>query len=73
MQPIMRRRQWRVVRLVEFFPRNGHLLGLCVNGGNGEKASEIKLRLRHAHAPGGWAAWEHAPAGGAPGGQMVGI
>ncbi|XP_002962564.2 DNA-dependent metalloprotease WSS1 [Selaginella moellendorffii] len=40
-QPIMRRRRWRVGVLSEFRPRNPSLLGLNVNGGR-----EIKIRLR---------------------------
>ncbi|KAJ3695384.1 hypothetical protein LUZ60_000761 [Juncus effusus] len=40
-QPIMRRRKWRVKRLSEFYPKNPALLGLNVN-----KGVEVKLRLR---------------------------
>ncbi|KAJ4816510.1 zinc ion binding protein [Rhynchospora pubera] len=40
-QPIMRRRKWRVKRLSEFYPTNPSLLGLNVNRG-----VEVKLRLR---------------------------
>ncbi|KQK19194.1 DNA-dependent metalloprotease WSS1 [Brachypodium distachyon] len=42
-QPIMRRRKWRVKVLSEFSPKNPRLLGLNVNGG-----VEVKLRLRRA-------------------------
>uniref|UniRef100_A0A0D3GDP4 WLM domain-containing protein n=1 Tax=Oryza barthii TaxID=65489 RepID=A0A0D3GDP4_9ORYZ len=41
-QPIMRRRKWRVKVLSEFSPKNPRLLGLNVGGG-----VEVKLRLRH--------------------------
>ncbi|XP_020277299.1 uncharacterized protein LOC109851528 isoform X1 [Asparagus officinalis] len=40
-QPIMRRREWRVKLLSEFCPSNPTLLGLNVGGG-----VEVKLRLR---------------------------
>ncbi|XP_020573095.1 DNA-dependent metalloprotease WSS1 isoform X2 [Phalaenopsis equestris] len=40
-QPIMRRRKWRVKLLSEFSPTNPSLLGLNVGAG-----SEVKLRLR---------------------------
>ncbi|EHA8590526.1 DNA-dependent metalloprotease WSS1 [Cocos nucifera] len=40
-QPIMRRRKWRVKKLSEFCPANPALLGLNVGGG-----AEVKLRLR---------------------------
>ncbi|KAM0918364.1 hypothetical protein ACQ4PT_008924 [Festuca glaucescens] len=40
-QPIMRRRKWRVKVLSEFSPKNPSLLGLNVNRG-----AEVKLRLR---------------------------
>ncbi|KAK1276014.1 hypothetical protein QJS04_geneDACA003974 [Acorus gramineus] len=40
-QPIMRRRKWRVKKLSEFSPSNPALLGLNVGGG-----IEVKLRLR---------------------------
>lgn len=40
-QPIMRRRKWRVKVLSEFSPKNPRLLGLNVNRG-----VEVKLRLR---------------------------
>uniref|UniRef100_A0A7N0SVS8 Uncharacterized protein n=1 Tax=Kalanchoe fedtschenkoi TaxID=63787 RepID=A0A7N0SVS8_KALFE len=40
-QPIMRKRQWRVKLLSEFCPSNPSLLGLNVGGG-----VEVKLRLR---------------------------
>ncbi|XBI36154.1 hypothetical protein VPH35_121720 [Triticum aestivum] len=40
-QPIMRRRKWRVKVLSEFSPKNPRLLGLNVNRG-----AEVKLRLR---------------------------
>uniref|UniRef100_A0ACD5Y1F3 Uncharacterized protein n=1 Tax=Avena sativa TaxID=4498 RepID=A0ACD5Y1F3_AVESA len=42
-QPIMRRRKWRVKVLSEFSPKNPRLLGLNVNRG-----VEVKLRLRPA-------------------------
>ncbi|XP_076886865.1 DNA-dependent metalloprotease WSS1-like [Bidens hawaiensis] len=40
-QPIMRKRGWKVKILSEFWPSNPALLGLNVNGGE-----EVKLRLR---------------------------
>ncbi|KAK4751578.1 hypothetical protein SAY87_005060 [Trapa incisa] len=40
-QPIMRKRQWRVKLLSEFCPKNARLLGLNVNRG-----VNVKLRLR---------------------------
>nr|CAD1825528.1 unnamed protein product [Ananas comosus var. bracteatus] len=40
-EPIMRRRKWRVKLLSEFCPANPSLLGLNVGGG-----AEVKLRLR---------------------------
>lgn len=40
-QPIMRKRKWKVKILSEFWPSNPALLGLNVNGGE-----EVKLRLR---------------------------
>uniref|UniRef100_A0A1D1Z5L7 DNA damage response protein WSS1 n=1 Tax=Anthurium amnicola TaxID=1678845 RepID=A0A1D1Z5L7_9ARAE len=40
-QPIMRRRRWRVKVLSEFCPANSALLGLNVGGG-----AQVKLRLR---------------------------
>ncbi|KAG6491776.1 DNA-dependent metalloprotease WSS1-like isoform X1 [Zingiber officinale] len=40
-QPIMRRRKWKVKLLSEFYPTNPALLGLNVGGG-----VEVKLRLR---------------------------
>ncbi|KAD4889442.1 hypothetical protein R6Q59_037200 [Mikania micrantha] len=40
-QPIMRKREWKVKILSEFWPSNPALLGLNVNGGE-----EVKLRLR---------------------------
>ena len=40
-QPIMQKRGWKVGKVVEFFPSNGGLLGLNVNGGQ-----VIKIRLR---------------------------
>ncbi|GBF89129.1 hypothetical protein Rsub_01846 [Raphidocelis subcapitata] len=42
-QPIMRRRRWRVPLLTEFFPRSAGLQGLNVNRGQ-----EIRIRLRPA-------------------------
>jgi len=39
--PIMRKRQWRVEVLKEFFPTNPNLLGLNVNQGG-----EVCIRLR---------------------------
>ncbi|KAJ5761098.1 hypothetical protein N7520_008254 [Penicillium odoratum] len=42
-KPIMRQRSWRVGALCEFYPRQGNLLGLNVNGGQ-----KICLRLRYA-------------------------
>jgi hypothetical protein len=44
-QPIMRRRRWRVPVLSEFAPKNPNLLGLNVNRG-----AEVKIRLRPARA-----------------------
>ena len=43
-QPLMRRRRWRVKRVREFYPRNPSLLGLNVNRGQ-----EIRVRLRPPH------------------------
>lgn len=43
-QPIMRRRRWRCLKLTEMFPKNPNLLGLNVNRGQ-----EIKIRLRPHH------------------------
>lgn len=40
-QPIMRKRKWKIKILSEFWPTNPALLGLNVNGGE-----EVKLRLR---------------------------
>ncbi|KAJ3055170.1 hypothetical protein HK097_011324 [Rhizophlyctis rosea] len=40
-KPIMKKRNWKVVTLSEFFPNNPNLLGLNVNRGR-----EIKIRLR---------------------------
>eukprot|EP00250_Pteridium_aquilinum_P004580 c14788_g1_i1 orf=80-1162(+) len=40
-QPIMRKRKWRVMLLSEFYPRNPSLLGLNVGAGQ-----EIRIRLR---------------------------
>ncbi|XP_071731977.1 DNA-dependent metalloprotease WSS1-like [Rutidosis leptorrhynchoides] len=40
-QPIMKKRKWKVKILSEFWPSNPALLGLNVNGGE-----EVKLRLR---------------------------
>lgn len=44
-QPIMRRRQWRVPLVSEFYPSNPALLGLNVGGGGG-RTQQIKIRLR---------------------------
>jgi len=41
-QPIMRKRSWRVPRLSEFFPANANLLGLNIGGGGGN-TREIKV------------------------------
>merc|ERR1712072_519611 len=41
-QPLMRRRRWRVKMVREFYPKDPRLLGLNVNRG-----VEIKLRMRH--------------------------
>ncbi|GLC38760.1 hypothetical protein PLESTM_000773000 [Pleodorina starrii] len=49
-QPIMRRREWRVPLLSEFFPANPNLLGLNIGGGGG-RTREIKVRLRPARDP----------------------
>jgi hypothetical protein len=40
-QPLMVRQQWRVGQFMEFYPKNGGLLGLNVNAG-----SRIMIRLR---------------------------
>lgn len=40
-QPIMRKRKWRVMLLSEFYPRNPSLLGLNIGAGQ-----EIRIRLR---------------------------
>lgn len=40
-QPIMRKRKWRVMLLSEFYPRNPALLGLNIGAGQ-----EIRIRLR---------------------------
>ncbi|RKP14250.1 WLM domain-containing protein, partial [Piptocephalis cylindrospora] len=45
-RPVMEKRGWKVRRLVEFFPKNGNLLGVNVNHGQ-----EIRLRLRPSRAP----------------------
>lgn len=42
-KPIMRRRDWKVVTLCEFYPQQRNLLGLNINGGQ-----KICLRLRYA-------------------------
>ncbi|KAJ5724487.1 hypothetical protein N7493_006215 [Penicillium malachiteum] len=42
-KPIMRQRAWRVGALCEFYPKQGNLLGINVNGGQ-----KICLRLRYA-------------------------
>ncbi|GFR51103.1 hypothetical protein Agub_g13432, partial [Astrephomene gubernaculifera] len=49
-QPLMRRREWRVPLLSEFFPANPNLLGLNIGGGGG-RTREIKVRLRPARDP----------------------
>lgn len=41
-QPIMRRRQWTVPLLTEFFPPAHNLLGLNVGGGGG-KTMEVSI------------------------------
>ncbi|EME32111.1 DNA-dependent metalloprotease WSS1 [Galdieria sulphuraria] len=41
MQPIMKKRNWTVLLLSEFYPRNRNLFGLHINEGE-----EIKVRLR---------------------------
>ncbi|MEW5307611.1 MAG: hypothetical protein WDW36_009991 [Sanguina aurantia] len=48
-QPIMRRRQWTVPLLTEFFPPAHNLLGLNVGGGGG-KTMEVRIRLRHGNS-----------------------
>jgi hypothetical protein len=53
-QPIMRKRQWRVPLLSEFMPRNPNLLGLNVNRGQ-----EIKIRLRPHHSPNAFFPFDH--------------
>ncbi|KAF5829018.1 WLM domain-containing protein [Dunaliella salina] len=47
-QPLMRRRNWVVPVLKEFYPANASLLGLNVGGGGG-RTKEIKIRLRRAY------------------------
>lgn len=47
-QPILRRRKWKVPQLSEFFPRSNNLLGLNIGGGGGN-TQEIKIRLRRPH------------------------
>lgn len=42
-KPIMRRRDWKVGTLAEFYPNQRNLLGLNINGG-----LKICLRLRYA-------------------------
>eukprot|EP00198_Chlamydomonas_reinhardtii_P010778 XP_001700115.1 predicted protein [Chlamydomonas reinhardtii] len=49
-QPIMRRREWTVPLLSEFFPVQTNLLGLNVGGGGG-RTREVKVRLRPARDP----------------------
>ncbi|KAG2434866.1 hypothetical protein HXX76_007749 [Chlamydomonas incerta] len=49
-QPIMRRREWTVPMLSEFFPAQTNLLGLNVGGGGG-RTREVKVRLRPARDP----------------------
>ncbi|KAG2424072.1 hypothetical protein HYH02_015228 [Chlamydomonas schloesseri] len=49
-QPIMRRREWTVPLLSEFFPAQTNLLGLNVGGGGG-CTREVKVRLRPARDP----------------------
>lgn len=44
--PLMRKRKYRVHKLVEFLPKNPNLLGLNVNHGQ-----RISLRLRYHHNP----------------------
>jgi hypothetical protein len=44
--PIMRRHQWQLPELLEFFPDNPNLLGMNVNRGR-----KILIRLRPQHAP----------------------
>ncbi|KAF4611976.1 hypothetical protein D9613_004122 [Agrocybe pediades] len=46
-KPIMRKRNWVLPELAEFFPDNPNLLGLNVNMGQ-----KILVRLRPAHSPG---------------------
>eukprot|EP00200_Dunaliella_tertiolecta_P012333 CAMPEP_0202389862 /NCGR_PEP_ID=MMETSP1127-20130417/85378_1 /ASSEMBLY_ACC=CAM_ASM_000462 /TAXON_ID=3047 /ORGANISM="Dunaliella tertiolecta, Strain CCMP1320" /LENGTH=370 /DNA_ID=CAMNT_0048991785 /DNA_START=94 /DNA_END=1203 /DNA_ORIENTATION=- len=48
-QPLMRRRNWVVPTLKEFYPANANLLGLNVGGGGGQ-TKEIKIRLRSAYS-----------------------
>jgi hypothetical protein len=49
-QPIMRKRGWRVPLLAEFYPAQRNLLGLNVGGGGGE-------RLSPCEGGGGWVAF----------------
>ncbi|KAF4318485.1 hypothetical protein BBO99_00007162 [Phytophthora kernoviae] len=44
--PIMTQRRFRVHRLIEFFPKDGSLLGMNVNHG-----AKIYIRLRHKRTP----------------------
>jgi len=53
-QPLMKRRQWRVKLVREFYPKNPSLLGLNVNRG-----VEVKVRLRQPGDPERFFPYEH--------------
>eukprot|EP00897_Mesotaenium_endlicherianum_P001197 jgi/Mesen1/11078/ME000099S10515 len=53
-QPIMRKRQWKVHLLSEFSPKNPGLLGLNVNGGQ-----EVRIRLRRHGRDGDFFPYDH--------------
>ncbi|DBA69906.1 TPA: hypothetical protein ACH3X2_012403 [Trebouxia sp. C0005] len=57
-QPVMRKRGWRVPLLSEFSPKNPNLLGLNINGGGG-RTSEIKIRLRPHKSDSSFFPYEH--------------
>ncbi len=52
-EPIMRKRKWRVTELQEFFPKNAGLLGMNVN------RSKILIRLRPASSPDSFFPFDH--------------
>ncbi|KAL3146079.1 hypothetical protein ABBQ38_015428 [Trebouxia sp. C0009 RCD-2024] len=57
-QPVMRKRGWRVPLLSEFSPKSPNLLGLNINGGGGN-TSEIKIRLRPHNTESRFFPYEH--------------